>query len=175
VAPNDESPKFFYPNRQVSGEFFPGFKNEQNLYRSFPPSRIVLKRFLMLLSALGIFMLVAGCTAPAPSPTNTSQHNLSEQKNVTEPIPEQTQYLLVTPLVPSTARTINQTTPTRTPAAEPSLRGEIDPYISNLAFKDYYVATDIPGCDMKEIFPAFANDFSALWLHGFQQSSSPGS
>jgi hypothetical protein len=116
------------------------------------------KRFLMLLGALAIFMLVAGCTAPAPSPTIASQPNLSEQKNVTEPIREQTQYPLVTTRVPDTTGMPNQTTPTHTPTAEPSLRGETDPYVSNLGFKVYYVATDIPGCDMKELFPAFAND-----------------
>jgi hypothetical protein len=120
----------------------------------------VQKRFLILFCALSIFMLVAGCTAPAPSPTNASQHNLSEQKNVTEPILVQTPYPLVTTLVPDTTSTQNQTLPTDIPSVTPSLRkgDTTEPYVSNLGFKDYYLATDIPGCDMKELFPAFAND-----------------
>jgi hypothetical protein len=76
---------------RVSAEFFPIPKDEQNIYRSLTPSRIVQKRFLILFCALSIFMLVAGCTAPAPSPANASQQNLSEQKNVTERSIEQTQ------------------------------------------------------------------------------------
>jgi hypothetical protein len=116
------------------------------------------KKMVILCIALSIFMLVGGCTAPAPSSENTSQHNLSEQKNVTEPVLVQTQYPLVATLVPTTTGMQNPTTPTPIPTAEPSLRGETNPYVSNLGFKDYYVATDIPGCDMKEIFPAFAND-----------------
>jgi hypothetical protein len=121
------------------------------------------KIILMAVSALCIVMLVAGCTTLAPSPTNTSQHNLSEQKNATEPgivQTQQTQPTSVTTLVPDTPRMQNQTTPaTNAPTAEPSLRtGDIDPYVNSIGFTGYYFSFDIPGCDMKEIFPAYAHD-----------------
>jgi hypothetical protein len=89
----------------------------------------------------------------------TSQHNISEQKNTTEPAIVQTQHTSVTTLVPDTTRMQNQTTPTKAPTAEPSLRkGENEPYVSDLGFTSYYFSFDIPGCDMKEIFPAIAHD-----------------
>jgi len=107
-------------------------------------------------------MLVAGCTTPAPSHPTTSQQNISEQKNATEPGIEQTQQTLLTPVttqVPDTTRTQNQTTPaTNTPTADPSLRAEPEPYVNSIGFNSYYFSFDIPGCDMKDIFPAIAHD-----------------
>jgi len=118
------------------------------------------KIFLLLFSALCIVMLLAGCTTPVPSPPTTSQQNIAEQKNVTEPSLVQPPHTLVTTVVPATTSTQNQTLPADIPSVTPSLRkgDTTEPYISNLGFKDYFFATDIPGCDMKELFPAFAND-----------------
>ena len=125
-----------------------------------PLAGVMQKCFLMVVSALWIVMLVAGCTTPAPSNTTMSQQNISEEKNVTEPgilQTQQTQQTPVTTLVPDTTRMQNQTTPTNTPTVEPSLRkGEIDPYVNSLGFNSYYFSFDIPGCDMREIFPAIA-------------------
>jgi hypothetical protein len=114
----------------------------------------------MLFYALGIFMMVAGCTAPAPSPANASQRILSEQTNATGVVPVETLATLVISMVPDSTRTQNQTKPTDIPSVTPSLRkgDTIEPFVSNLGFKDYYLASDIPGCDMKELFPAYAND-----------------
>jgi hypothetical protein len=103
-------------------------------------------------------MLVAGCTTPAPSPPTTSQQNISEHKNVTEPVIVQTQLTPITTLVPGTTGLQKQTTPTHTPTAEPSLRAEPEPYVNSIGFTSYYFSFDIPGCDMKEIFPAIAYD-----------------
>jgi hypothetical protein len=124
---------------------------------------LMQKSFLIVVSALCIVMLVAGCTTPAPSPPTTSQQNISEQKNATEPgivQPQQTPNTTITTPVPGTTRIQNQTTPTTTtPTVEPSLRTrEIDPYVNSIGFTSYYFSFDIPGCDMNEIFPAFAND-----------------
>jgi hypothetical protein len=103
-------------------------------------------------------MLVAGCTTPAPSPP-PSQPNTSEQRNVTEPGIVQTPPTPVTTLVPGTTRMQNPAAPTEAPVGEPSLRtGETPPYVSDLGFTSYYFSFDIPGCDMKEIFPAIADD-----------------
>ena len=120
------------------------------------------KNFLILVSALCIVMLVTGCTTQAPSlPHITSQQNISDQKNATEPGIEQTQQTPHTPSHnPSSQynRIQNQTPPTTTPTAEPSLRPDPDPYVSNLGFTGYYFSFDIPGCDMREIFPEYAKD-----------------
>jgi hypothetical protein len=104
-------------------------------------------------------MLVAGCTTPSPSPPAPSQPNISEQRNATGSGIVQTKLTPVTTPVPDTTRTQNQTTPTTTPNTEPSLRtGETPLYVSDLGFTSYYFSFDIPGCDMKEIFPAIADD-----------------
>ena len=125
------------------------------------------KCFLMAASALCIIMLVAGCTTQAPSPPTTSQPTISEQKNATSPGIVQTQQTPQTPVttpVPDTTRIQTQTTPTNatpapTPTTEPSLRrAEPAPYVNSIGFDSYYFSFDIPGCDMKEIYPAYAND-----------------
>jgi len=105
-------------------------------------------------------MLVAGCTTPAPSPPTTppSQHNISERSNETEPAIVQTQHTPVTTLIPGTTGLQKQTRPTHTPTAEPSLRAEPEPYVNSIGFNSYYFSFDIPGCDMKELFPAIAHD-----------------
>ena len=115
---------------------------------------------VILFIALGIFLLVAGCTMLPQSKNTTSQPTVSVQKTATETVAVQTPQTLVTTLVPDTTLAQNQTVPTTVPSATPTLRegDTILPYVSNLAFKDYYLATDIPGCDMKELFPAYAND-----------------
>jgi hypothetical protein len=118
------------------------------------------KKMVMLFTTLGIFMLVAGCTTLPPSATTPSQHTLAEQNTTTTALPVQAQQTPVTPLAPDATRTQNQTKPADMPSVTPSLRkgDTIAPYVSNLGFKDYYVASDIPGCDMKELFPTYAND-----------------
>ena len=128
------------------------------------------KRVLMVLGALCIIMLVAGCTTQAPSPL-TLQPTISDQKILTETGIVQTQQTPPAPAatqIPVLTRIQNQTTPPNaTPVptaptattAEPSLRkGEPDPYVNSIGFDSYYLAFDIPGCDMKEIFPEYAND-----------------
>ncbi len=128
---------------------------------SFTPSLgSMQKRMVILFIALGIFMLVAGCTMLPQSKNTTSQPTVSVQKTATETVAVQTPQTLVTTLVPDTTLAQNQTVPTTVPSVTPTLRegDTILPYVSNLAFKDYYLATDIPGCDMKELFPAYAND-----------------
>ena len=129
----------------------------------------------MVVSALCIIMLVAGCTTQAPSPPTTSQPNISDQKNATSPGIVQTQQTPQTPVttqVPDTTRIQNQTTPTNAhpqpPTAEPPLRrAEPDPYVNSIGFDSYYFSFDIPGCDMKEIYPAYANDPE----YGIEQSA----
>jgi hypothetical protein len=117
------------------------------------------RRMLMIFCALGIFMLVAGCTTLPPSTPTASQQNISEQKSATEPVPVQTQQTQIRTPVPDTTRIQNQTTPLPLPTVEPSLRkGEPEPFVNSIGFDSYYFSFDIPGCDMKEIFPAFAND-----------------
>ncbi len=120
----------------------------------------------MAASALCIVMLVAGCTTTAPSTPATPQHNISEQKNATEPGIIQTQLTpltLITIPVPETTRPA-----TPAPTTEPSLqKREIDPYVNSIGFDSYYFSFDIPGCDMKEIYPAYANDPE----YGIEQSA----
>ncbi len=117
------------------------------------------KIVFMVCSILTILLLVAGCTTQAPSPLTPSQNTIPDQKNAPEPGLVPPQNTPLTPLVPATTRTQNQPTPPNAPPLEPSVRkGETEPYVTNLGFSTSYFSFAIPGCDMKEIFPAIARD-----------------
>jgi len=153
-----------FQEKPIRKNFFSRPKMNRTFIALFFPAGVMQKKMVMVFGILGIVMLVAGCTTQVPSVTNMSQQNISVQKNVTEPVIAQTQPAPVTTLIPDTTGMQNQTqtpptTPaTPTPTAVPSLRPEPGPYVNSIGFTGYYFSFDIPGCDMKEIFPAYARD-----------------
>lgn len=111
------------------------------------------KRVLVTLIGIAIILLVSGCTTPAPSAP--AQQAVPGPQNTTESSLVQTSVSPVTPTVPDNVLPRNQSSPGVAPSPQ---RAEPDPFVNTLQLRKNYFSFTLPGCDMKEIFPAIAKD-----------------